>query len=216
MSLLVLAVISECLAFSKSHAGEPAGNNIDFRFACGAVVGPEQGRRFVPITGDTALNTGDRLKFMLELHKTCFVYLILESTQGEMNMLFPYQLSRPGSYNELKKIYYVPRDDSWFELDEKGGTETFYLIASASRLNTLEDLFQKTGADGSTQGELIRAEIKALKKGQRTLTASAERPVPIGGNVRAVGTDISTDMGAAAIEISAKDFYCRTFAIEHK
>jgi hypothetical protein len=186
------------------------------------MVGPEQGRKFVPIIADTALRSGDQLKFMLELHKTCFVYLICQGSDGDMSLLFPYQLNQSGSDYGLQKMYYIPRDDSWFELDDRKGTETFYLIASISRLIEIEELFQKTalGTDvNRSQAELIRTRIKDLKKKHRTLTASAERPVPIGGNVRGISKDEQTktpDMGAVAIEVSAKDFYCRTFTIEHK
>jgi hypothetical protein len=139
-----------------------------------------------------------------------------------MSLLFPYQLNQSGSDYGLQKMYYIPRDDSWFELDDRKGTETFYLIASISRLIEIEELFQKTalGTDvNRSQAELIRTRIKDLKKKHRTLTASAERPVPIGGNVRGISKDEQTktpDMGAVAIEVSAKDFYCRTFTIEHK
>ena len=220
--ILMLAVVSAALLCASGKAEEPAGDNISFRWAFGALVGPEQGRKFVPIVADTALKTGDQLKFMLELHKTCFVYLIYQSSQGDMSLLFPYQSNKAGNNYELMKMYYTPRDDSWFELDDKSGTETFYLIASVSRLNDLEELFQKaaSGADiDRDQSELIHARITALKKRHRTLTASAERPVPIGGNVRGISKDVQAktpDMGADAIEVSAKDFYCRTFAIEHK
>ena len=221
-SLLVPALISASFFYSNSKAEDQAGNTIAFRWAFGAMVGPAQERKFTAITGDTALITGDQLKFMVELHKTCFVYLIYRSSQGDMNMLFPYELNQFGSDYELLKMYYIPRDDSWFELDEKSGVETFYLIASASRLNELEALFQKAtpGAeDNLKRSELILSHMKALKKRHRTLTANAERPVPIGGNVRGISKDVQTkppDMGAVAIEVSAKDFYCRTFTIEHK
>lgn len=219
--LLALAVVSLLLLYANGRAEEQTGNTIAFRWAFGAMVGPEQGRKFVPITGDKALKSGDQLKFMLELHKTCFVYLIYKSSQGDMSLLFPYQLNRFDS-DELLKMYYMPRDDSWFELDDRRGTETFYLLASVCRLNELEELFQKAVSGAvvnRSQSELIRARIMALKKQHRTLTASAERPVPIGGNVRGISKDTQTkapDMGAVAIEVSAKDFYCRTFTIEHK
>jgi hypothetical protein len=217
----VLALVLASFLCPAAKAEEPAENNVAFRWAFGAMVGPMQERKFVPILADTALKTGDQLKCMLELHTSCFVYLIYQSSQGDMNMLFPYQLDQFSGDYQLMKTYYVPRDDTWFELDDKSGTETFYLIASASRLHELEALFQKapSGADGGSRSELIHAQIKALKKQHRTLTASAERPVPIGGNVRGISKDVQTktpDMGAGAIEVSAKDFYCRTFAIEHK
>jgi hypothetical protein len=222
MRILVLAVMSASLLYASGKADDQAGDTITFRWTFGAMVGLEQGRKFLPITADTALKTGDQLKFMLELHKTCFVYLIYQSSQGDMSLLFPYQRNQSGSDYELQKMYYIPQDDNWFELDDRRGTETFYLIASISRLIELEELFQKSapGAEvNRSQAELIRTRIEDLKKKHRTLTASAERPVPIGGNVRGISKDEQTktpDMGAVAIEVSAKDFYCRTFTIEHK
>ena len=130
-----------------THAEEDA--NVSFRWAFGALVGPQQDRTVKTITGDTSLKSGDQLKFCVELQKRCFVYLIYHSGQGDLEMLFPYTLEQLTTNYEALRNYCIPRGDAWFELDEKGGFETFYLLASATRLNDLEQFFQKPGPMGS-------------------------------------------------------------------
>jgi len=62
--------------------------------------------------------------------------------------------------------------------------------------------------------EQIIAEIKRLKRKHKSLQAAAERPVPIGGTVRGAGP--LHDVAAVAVEISAAEFFSRTFTIEHQ
>ena len=56
-------------------------------------------------------------------------------------MLFPYSLNQFATDYLLSKEYYIPQGNFVFELDDTGGYEKFYLIASAQRLQELENLF---------------------------------------------------------------------------
>ena len=224
-SLASLLFVFCLVAFMSlwANAEQNEEENVCFRWAFGAMVGPVSDRRLVAITRDTTLKTGDQLKMLVELKKKCFVYLIYHSAQDEMHMLFPYKVQQFTLDYETLKKYYIPKDEKWFELDEDAGQETFYLLASAQRLIGLEALLGKyKSAEAVKKRGLIKqilAEIRKIKKQHRRFTTPAERPVPIGGSVRGVTKDkliYFPDIDPIAAEVSATNFYSRTFTIEHQ
>ena len=215
-----------CLAFlwsSSTDADQREENGVAFRWAFGALVGSDGDQRLVAITRDTTLKTGDKLKMFVELKKKCFVYLIYRGAEDELYMLFPYDVNQFTSDFKPSKKYYIPQGGKWFELDENEGRETFYLLASDQRLIPLEALMEKyKTADIAKKPGLskqILKEIRELKKKNRKFATLAERPVPIGGNLRGVKKDKelrSPDIDPIAAEVSAGNFYSRTFTIAHQ
>ena len=224
--LLSFLLVVFCLALFmglKASAEQKEEKNVCFRWAFGAMVGPENDRRLVAITRDTTLKTGDQLKLLVELQKKCFVYLIYHSGQNEILMLFPYELKQFAKDYKTSKKYFIPQGSKWFELDENVGIETFYLLASATRLNELEALFKKNESGGGVnrqkRAKQILTQVRKIKRRYRKLTTDAERPVPIGGSVRGIKKDkgiAPLDFEAIAAEVSADNFYSRTFTIEHQ
>lgn len=212
-------------SFGGQHAGadQNVEGNICFRWAFGALVGPDKDRRLVAITRDTTLKTGDRLKLLVEIKKKCFVYLIYHSGQNELLMLFPYKTDLFSKHLEIHKKYYIPQGTRWFELDEKAGLETFYLLASIERLSGLEAQMEKyISTEQHERQKLVEevlAEIQKAKRKHRTLTAPAERPVSIGGSIRGLDKNKSLgppDIDPIAEEVSTSNFYSRTFTIDHR
>ncbi len=196
---------------------------VSFRWAFGAMVGSTDDRRLVAITRDTVLKTGDRLKMLIELKNRCFVYLFYRTAEDDICLLFPYDLNLFESDYKTGEKYYIPRGNTWFELDKKVGLETFYLLASAKRLEQLEEQCRKyESAGGEEKKKLAKrllTEIRNIKKKHRTLAIPAERPIPIGGNVRG-GLDEKDaplpDIDPIASEVCAVNFYSKTFTIEHE
>ncbi|MEX2116673.1 MAG: DUF4384 domain-containing protein [Bacteroidota bacterium] len=195
--------------------------NVAFRWAFGALVG--KSKNLVPITRDTTLASGDEMKMFVELKRDCFVYIIHYSAQGEIGLLFPESLRQFAGDYKVDKNYYVPKGRSWFELDKNIGKETFYLIAASERLLELEALMgEYESAPGEKKPDLakqILAEIRDVKRKFRTFTTLAERPVTIGGNIRGVDEADKAkrpDVSSLASEISASNFYSKTFTIDHK
>jgi hypothetical protein len=212
-----------CTPTQPLQAREEEKKDIFFRWAFGAVVGPEGDRRMVAVTRDTTLKTGDKLKMLVELQNRCFVYLFYRTGQDDLYLLFPYALDQFEKDYETSKKYYIPQGDVWFELDENQGLETFYLLASAKRLTELENLYgDYAAAEGPAKesvGKKILKNIRTLKRKSRKLTSTAERPVPIGGNLRGAGKGGQSrlpDIDPIAADVSASNSYTRTFTIEHR
>ena len=207
----------------RTNAEQNKEKNVRFHWAFGAIVGPENDRRLVAITRDTTLKTGDRLKMLVELQNRCFVYLIYKTGKDEIKLLFPYNLELFNMDYKILKKYYIPKGDTWFELDERVGIEMFYLLASAKRLTTLETLVERYElADAVHRQDLakqILTEIRKIKKRHRQFSAVAERPIAIGGVVRGTTTSLATgsfDIDPIADNVSATNFYGRTFTIDHQ
>jgi len=219
---VILSILS--LFFSDNLSfSEEGEKKISFRWAFGAMVGADNDRRLVAITRDTVLKTGDQLKMLVELKERCFVYLIYHTGTGEVAMLFPYDLKQFDANYQILKKYYIPKENRWFELDEKTGLETFYLLASANRLVALEGLYMEyIGADTEKKPGIaaeILKKIRQVKKKHQKFATLAERPVRIGGSVRGVIKDKKTrlpDIDPIAAEVNATNFYSRTFTIEHQ
>ena len=225
-AFLILLLTALCLTFFEdlpANAAQKEENNVSFRWAFGAMVGTEDDRSLVPITREAALKAGDKIKILVKLQKKCFVYLIYYSAENEIHMLFPYEGKQYGTDFKTSKKYYIPQGEMWFELDENVGREVFYLLASAKRLNHLEALVDKYEmADPEKKPGLakqILTEIRKTKKRHKRFTSTAERPIPIGGNMRGTTKDkegSSPDIESIAVEVSAANFYYRTFTIDHR
>jgi hypothetical protein len=226
LALPVFSLVAFCLLLSlspKANAEQKEDKGVVFRWAFGAMVGPENDRELVAITRDTELKTGDQIKMYLELEKKCFVYVFYRGSQDEVQMIFPYSPRQFDTDYKTSTKYYIPQGKKWFKMDENGGTELFYLLASTKRLTELETVYSKYGSADPGQKQALAkqvlAKIREIKKRHRKFAAVAERPVAIGGNVRGInvgGAVPCFDVATLAVEISATNFFSRTFTIDHK
>ncbi len=208
------------LAEQKQNLNE---TGIKFLWAFGAIKKTEDGSVFKSIDRDTALNTGDKIKFFIRLNRQCFVYLIYRSSQNEIKALFPHRFEVKDNEYNISQNYYIPIGNQWFELDDHVGQEKFYLLASADRLNELEAIINKyESADPARQPVIankIQLEIRKLRKKHLNSKSYGQRPVNIIGVLRGAEKaekDASYDVANFAIEISADTLYSRSFTIDHK
>lgn len=221
LCLFLLAVLFAVSPTVASGADDQA--LVKFRWAFGALTEDGANLKLEPIGTSSTLKTGDQLKMMVERQTDCYVYVVHHSSQNIIRLLFPYNLTQLADDYLREKKYYIPQSDRWFELDQHSGPETFYLLGSPTRLDSLERLLdQYERADLAQKTDLSRQildEIRTLKKQHRELSAAAERPETIGGAVRgfekAQGMN-RPDISVIAREISAPGFVARTFTIEHQ
>ncbi len=223
MLLLGFVLLEIHLIVCAAETNSPDKTNIHFQWTFGAIRKMEQGSKFETIVDDTVLETGDQIKFFIRIKNSCFIYLIYHSSQGELRVLFPYRFKQLSKEFRDSEHHYVPKGDQWFKLDDHVGQETYYLLASAKRLYDLELLINNCEsadkAKKSDHTKKILAEIHKLRKPHVKLKTSAERPVAIIGNLRDDGkSEIGKghELANSAVEILAKDFYSRTFIIDHK
>ena len=221
---LFWATISVTLGATGLLSATPATaqgeSNVHFQWAFGAIKNTDGGQKFESVTRDTVLKSGDQIKFFINLKKKCFLYVIYYSSQKELSVLFPFRFK---AQDLAPQPIYIPKGNEWFELDDHTGREKFYLLGSAERLADLEILVNKyESADKAKKQEFatqVLAEIRRLRKQHLKLKSSAERPVTIIGNMRGSGNkEVSGkyDVADFAVEISADNFFSRTFTIGHQ
>ena len=222
--ILVALVIGAGATLNYAQQKESqADNKIVFQWAFGAIKQTALGSQFEIIQRDGVLKSGDQIKFFLGLNGNNYTYLIYQSSQQDLLVLFPLRFNELGYDEQIAGNHYIPGDDQWFELDEFTGLEKFYLLASVERLTELENLVNAyESADKANRGELgkkIVAEIRRLRKKHRKFKTYAEKPVAVIGNMRgsaktkAVGLK---DLADHAVEISTTNFFSRTYTIDHQ
>jgi hypothetical protein len=200
-----LAIVAAS-ALAPARAAEP---EIGLRWALSAI---EKGAESPSaIHADTQLAAGDRLKFLVEPLTPCSVYLVLQDASEDVHVL--YKKSAQASETGGKRTY-IPPDKQWFEVDEKSGMETFFLIASAEPLGDLEKLLDAhdKASDRKASADKIVAEIRRLHKAHRDFARPIEKPMMIGGQTRSASP---SSIDRLAMEVSAERFYAKTITIEH-
>ena len=215
---LVVLFIAPAIAFAQA----PGKGDIGFLYAFGAYVGPQGKGKVISVQNETTLRAGDRLKLFFEPKSDQYFYLLHMSSQGELTPLFPVA-AQPAKVVRGTKMF-IPADNNWFELDAHPGQEKFFLIATAERLDRLEELCArhtalKDKADVPSSTDAILDEIKRLRQKNKQLSAPAEKPVRIGGSLRGQQPSSSPavpDITSLAAEVTAPGFYSRTFTVDHK
>lgn len=219
--LLMMLMLVLCVDYAGAE--QPCTGEVCFGWAFGAIKKTDQGSQFTKIMRDTELKSGDQLKMLVKLNKKCFVYVFYYSSQGELYMLFPYKLAQFSTDYKISKNYYIPQGNYVLELDENVGKEKIYLVASARRLHELEDLFDSYDSEEGVKKPEIRksiiAEIRNLRKRHKKFTTEAERPIASTGSIRAHIINEQAgilDLDQLVVEVTAKDFFAKTFTIDHK
>ena len=166
------------------------------------------------------LESGDRFKFYLKPLKPCYLYLYLYDSDKNLYLLFPENLE-PREHNaELVRNFELPGVNSWFYLDEQGGIELFYLIASPRRLHELERKTARYMEGQPAQSQNARSlsgkhevldAIRRLVKENSYLSDAAEKPIAVAGDFRGVRQEHELN----GIRIEAADVYVKTIRLQH-
>ena len=204
-------------------AGGKNGKKIVFQWAFCALRKADADQKPGVISRDTTLKSGDQIKFFVKLQSPSYLYLIYQSSQHELSVLYPSRFKQLDSQGAAPGKQYIPDGNQWFELDEHTGQEKFYLLASIQRLVDLETLINKyESADKTKRSALadkITAEIRNLRKRHLKFKTYAEKPVTIIGNLRGGDQTVrvhTKDVADYAVEISTTTFFSRTYTIDHQ
>jgi hypothetical protein len=161
-----------------------------------------------------AITKGDAIRIYLEPVTNVYLYLYLFDAQKQLRCLFP---AAPDAYEKgapPAAPHVLPGDGKWYVMDAEKGTEKFFLLASSTRLTTLEALTRKMIAspdDAEAKSRLLD-EIQLVRRARGDLTAPVEKGVPIAGTVVAVTRG---EAGEATLT-EAPGFYARTLRMEHE
>jgi hypothetical protein len=170
------------------------------------------------------LRSGDRLKFFVEPRTAASAYVLHQAADGELTVIAPAE-GRPATLEPGRAVY-VPAADNWLQLDHQTGTERFHVVVASQRIESLDTLLARHAAITETSAlqassEAILNEIKQLRLKHRNLSTPAEKPVRIGGSLRApettTGSGALLDIAPLAAEITVPGgVYIRTITIDHR
>jgi hypothetical protein len=167
------------------------------------------------------IKPGDLFKIHIRPAAGTYVYLILQDSSDEVQMLFPESFDAFETPSYAKTGFFLPEGDDWFSLDAAKGTERFHLLASSQRLRPLESIilsYRKTASNAKSTvparnaaRQAVLDELKRIVKEHSQLVVAAEKPVTIAGGTRGTNDSVAT----LATRIEAAGFYVRTFRMEH-
>ena len=216
---LVFLFLSICLA-----APGPQTESHDSRilWAFGAIRASSNPPKVEPVGTQMVLSSGDKLKMMIQIRKKCFIYVIHKDTQGNLTLLFPYSIKQFDTDYQTARKYYAPKD-GWFQLDNRTGSETLYLIGSDQRLLDIEYTYQQYASSVSSNKQDLAAkmisELDGITKAHMASSAEVDMPADehyaLRGFERATGAD-PMDITQLAREISFDTTYSKTFVIDHR
>jgi hypothetical protein len=182
---------------------------------------PDGAARPIDFSDRVNIKSGDLFKLFIQPEASSYVYLVLQDSSDEVQLLFPESFELFGMADYAKRRYFLPEGNDWFTLDGAKGTERFYLIASSERLRPLESLIAAHQAKASAKDSTAAAknaarravldEIKRLINEHSRLAAASEKPVSIAGGSRGVNEEVEK----LATRIEASEFYAKTFRLEH-
>jgi hypothetical protein len=205
-------VIVVLAAMSMALAAEDAKTAFNWAFAKRAADGSAVSIDFNERVG---IVKGDLFKIYISPLSCAFVYLFLHDEGGDLQLLFPDDFSLFAKASYLNSRYFIPEGDHWFALDDSPGTERFYLIASAERLNALESLVSSyASASPDKKGAARQAvldEIARVRRQYNQLTVTAEKPLTVAGGIRGINANVEK----LATRIEADGFYYKVFRLEH-
>jgi len=214
MLLRAGAVVLFAAAGLTWAADKPAGKTVNLRWAVGAL--DAAGGKPSAIQKDTKLESGTKLKLLVEPLSAGSVYLFLLDSSDELHVL--YRKSSAPSKGGDGKPTYIPPGSQWFELETGAGMETFFLLASVDPLADLErgiDKFEAAAApDKKAAASALIEEVRRLNKAHRNFARPVEKPVMIGGQTRGA-TDAASAIDQLAVEVEAEKFYGKTITIDH-
>ena len=200
-------VIAMCVASTA------LAQDVRFRWAFGVATGAGAARHFAPITSeDVTLHSGDEIKMFVGPECKCFIYVLHQDQAGQFTVLYP----ADGAFTDTppSTASYIPAGGGWLEVDDSKGTERIYLLASPTRLTSLEQLLAAAKRPSPTQqivGELARLQKSTVARNW------SERPVTMGGQVRGKQDAAHPDIARNATEITGNaQFFSRVFIIDHR
>jgi hypothetical protein len=215
--IILALVLVAAAAAGAQGSGAPSGAAIRLAWAM-ACRDAEGNTKAVDYAQDVVpLASGDRFAFLLRPLSSCRLYVYLHDAQHDLKLLFPEWFTFKETRYETGRTYRLPAEDGWYYLDERGGTEVFYVVASREPLRRLEKRtlsFLSAGAGSSAAERAERrvlGEIRKLVSESSPLRVAIEEPTVIAGDLR--GVQELDDLRGRVIE--AEGVYVATIRLRH-
>lgn len=145
----------------------------------------------------TTVVSGQRFKIRVQPNSDCYLYILLYDSEGHASVLFPN--GKISLANDVRGgvSYEIPEGGKWYWFDDRPGKETFFVVASYTPLNDLDQLLAKMQQAGEQQVQLAAAAQEQINKvATRGMSASSSTEYqPQGMTVRTRGVGGVVDIG---------------------
>lgn len=105
--------------------------------------------------GGAKKEAGDRFKIVVRTNCDCYLYITTIDGSGWAEPVFPTSDGKVQNPVKKDQEYAFPADGHWYTLDQVKGIETFFVVASASRRQDLEESFAQLGAEKRPDVKII-------------------------------------------------------------
>ena len=153
----------------------------------------------VPFSTTVPAQTGEQYRLVVQPSARCFCYVVTESANGDVGVLYSGVLRQAESWYSPAMI-----------LQQPGGMESLFIIVSGQEQKTLA---QRVAAykknSGSSQKRALMNEVFRVRSDTSAFRENPEKPVLMGGASRG---EPDKNQG---LEYSGQEIYLKTISIEH-
>lgn len=118
--------------------------------------------------GSTVMTHRDQFKIAFRTDYDGYVYVLMIGSGGDACRLFPHPDIEQSEQVRGARKYEVPLGDRWYELDDRPGTETIYVIASYEPLSEIAAIPPAPGERPRDVEKVDRSQLERTVKGLRT------------------------------------------------
>lgn len=142
------------------------------------------------------VDSGERFKIRVRANSDCFLYILLYDSQQHVSVLHPRPETGTSEILRGGVTYEIPSESKWYWFDENPGPETFYLLATYVRLDTLEHLLAQLNSAVDPDGKIAQ-EIKSqvLSAGEDTHSEQIDHASLDGLRIKTRGVGGILDVG---------------------
>jgi hypothetical protein len=143
---------------SGAHLLQAAQVPLGLRYA---VLKRDASGKYQDIDPDTPFRAGDRIRLQIDSNTTGYLYVVMQGSSGNWQLLFPSPEVAGGS-NQLRKgqsLQIPPGDRGQFVFDETAGTEKIFLVLTRQPEQDLDKLiYSMRGQPGKDDGRFVIAQ----------------------------------------------------------
>jgi hypothetical protein len=143
---------------SGTHILQAAQVPLGLRYA---VLKRDAAGKYQDIDPDTPFRAGDRIRLQIDSNTTGYLYVVMQGSSGNWQLLFPAPEVAGGS-NQLRKgqsLQIPPGDRGQFVFDETAGTEKIFLVLTRQPEQDLDKLIYSMRAQpGQGNGRFVIAQ----------------------------------------------------------
>lgn len=164
------------------------------------------------------LQNGDMLQLYFHSEKETYLYIFLHDSSNIFTPIFPepHYYNYPPPTGEIR----IPEGQDRFAISPPGGIETFYLLASDTRLTELEKAMENyyNDPDNIDNQAILFQEVRLLRRSKSKLSQITERGIPVSGTRR----NIARTRGREKVEqfeatqVIAEGFYSKLLRLSHE